>query len=115
MSNVIYPTITERIKVDDDFKKNFEFVTRDSLNIRKTQYHRILGFFEDRLFIANALKSKPEYKRLSLHSFTLTEPKPVYIGASRKMNKKKRIKLKKAYNILSKNGTIDTIIKRWSQ
>ncbi len=115
MNNVIYPTITERIAVDEEFKKNFEFVSSDTQNRRKTQVHRIIGYFADRLFIVNELKSKPEYKGLSIHSFTLSKPKPVYIGASRKMDEKKRIKLKEAYRILSKNGTIGAVIKRWGQ
>ncbi len=115
MNNVLYPTITKRIEVDEEFKKYFEFVPQDILNYRKTRHHRILGFFADRVIIVNALKVNPELEGLALHSFSLTEPKPVYIGASRKMNEKKRIKLKEAYKILSENGTIDAIIKRWNQ
>lgn len=109
-----FPYITERLKNDAEFAKSFELVTDHQHNINKTNGRRILGFFEEISYALYKIETDREYKNLAVHSFTLSEPRPVYIGVSKKTDISIRNNLRQAYKKLEKNGIIKSIWKKWN-
>jgi len=110
-----YPKLSERIKQDESFKKHFFLVKASKQNPDMTVNDHTLGFFEDKINIMYAIRNTPKYEELVIHSFSLAEPTPVYIGVSRKVSLTVRTKLKEAYGRLEKDGVLTRILDKWSK
>ena len=109
-----YPNLSERIKEDESFKKHFFLVKASNQNPEMTVNDHTLGFFEDKSNSIYAIRTNPKYEGLVIHSFSLAEPTPVYIGVSRKVSLAVRTKLKEAYVRLEKEGVLTKILDKWS-
>ena len=113
---VHYPIISSMIRKNPSIKSNFVEVATYELNAAMTQKGRILGFFENKPSVLWKIRNQREfinYQGLVVHSFALTEPFSLYVGASFKMNKSVRNKLRETLKKLNDSGYIQKTIDSW--
>lgn len=113
-NNTEYPTLSERLRADTAFEQHFEYVADQNLNLKKLSAQRIVGFFEDKNFAAHAIRTMPEYRNVAVHSFALSDPKPVYITVSLKVNEGLRNRMRQAYQRLEQQGHFKKVWKKWA-
>lgn len=111
-----YPIITDLINKDSSYKKYFIEVTSYHLNAAMTRKGRILGFFDNKPSALWKIKNSsqfPDYNGLAVHDFSLTSPYNLYVGASFKLDKETRFKLRNILKKMNDNGLIAKTINKW--
>ncbi|MCP4348432.1 MAG: amino acid ABC transporter substrate-binding protein [Desulfobacterales bacterium] len=105
----------KKLETDSQFKDCFDIVPLSELNLKKTLYGRIIGFFEDKLAIKYQIRNDPDYKGLAIHPYVL-DSRPTFFAVSRKgVDLKTFGKLLEAYEKLVKDGTMQRIRDRWTK
>ncbi|OHD13722.1 MAG: hypothetical protein A2086_12215 [Spirochaetes bacterium GWD1_27_9] len=98
---------------DPNYSKYFVETFSAEKNIVLLNNNKILGFFEDKLYLNYLIKTDIIYQRTVLHSFDGFPKEPIYFAISKKMSKDNYTKLKQVFDLLEKDGTLDKIRKKY--
>jgi ABC-type amino acid transport substrate-binding protein len=104
---------TERMK-DPKFAANFEKAGTMETNVKKIKNKWIFGFFEDKIYLKYLIKTDPQCKGLTIGTFSFGKD-PLYFGISKKTDPAVVKAIKASFDKLKSNGTLDRIIKKYSE
>lgn len=112
--DIVYPdNVMQRMNENPEFKNCFESVSEVDHNLRKTEYKRILGFFESVPGMRYRLHTDPEFRDLTVHPFVLKKEE-VYHGVSMAGVSSDMIKkFQDGYSRCVADGTIQRILEKW--
>ena len=96
-------------------EKNKHLFGIDKLNVKRSSIPAVTHVDYSARIQTVHKETNPKYEGLVIHSFSLAEPTPVYIGVSRKVSLTVRTKLKEAYGRLEKDGVLTRILDKWSK
>ncbi|MCP4348299.1 MAG: amino acid ABC transporter substrate-binding protein [Desulfobacterales bacterium] len=104
-----------KMKMEPEFKKCFENITKAEFNLRKTGKGRILGFFDLAFSLAYRIENDPAFKELALYKYILSRTYAFYGVSKKGVEIQDVVKLYEAYEKLITEGTIQRIRNKWEK